>query len=179
MSNRPIPRPYKQGALDGFCGLYALVNAVHYLCGPLSEASATALFYQLIHSIERHHPLVERIYRGTSINEVGELLAREIVTSYPIHRRRPFRSSRRVTLDEYWEEVQQFASHRDAIVLTAIGGHHDHWTLFQRATDRTLITYDSSNLYRLHRRFCGIGHDDSVEARHRFYPSRTYFLSLR
>src|SRR3954454_20855926 len=41
-------RPYRQGRLDGLCGLYALINALRLLCPRLDEETCEAVFYALI-----------------------------------------------------------------------------------------------------------------------------------
>ena len=41
-------RPYRQGQLDGLCGIYALVNALRLLCPRLDEEACEAVFCALI-----------------------------------------------------------------------------------------------------------------------------------
>src|SRR3954463_12312419 len=41
-------RPYRQGRLDGLCGLYALVNALRLLCPRLDEDACERVFCALV-----------------------------------------------------------------------------------------------------------------------------------
>src|SRR4029450_7867902 len=41
-------RPYRQGHLDGLCGIYALINALRLLCPKLDEDACERVFFALI-----------------------------------------------------------------------------------------------------------------------------------
>ena len=66
-----MSKPYQQGDLDGLCGVYALVNAVDYLCGPLSHRKARQLFQQILTHLEARAPLASRCTHGIVINEIA------------------------------------------------------------------------------------------------------------
>src|SRR3954464_5786636 len=46
-------RPYRQGRLDGLCGVYALVNALRLLCPRLDEDACERVFCALIRARAR------------------------------------------------------------------------------------------------------------------------------
>lgn len=48
----PPIEPYRQGAFDGFCGVYALVNAARLLQPGLEHAGAEDLFIHLVECLE-------------------------------------------------------------------------------------------------------------------------------
>jgi len=84
-----ILKPYQQGDLDSYCGVYCIVNIAYYLNNAMTEAQAIKLFYNLMKSLHKKHDVVERINLGTSSAEVGGLLeqARE---TFPFHYQKPY-----------------------------------------------------------------------------------------
>src|SRR3954453_3189414 len=65
-------RPYRQGRLDGLCGIYALINALRLLCPRLNEDACEAVFCALIKARARQtaSPLAV-ISHGTIPARVG------------------------------------------------------------------------------------------------------------
>ena len=58
-------KPYRQGDLDGLCGIYAIINAVSFLCPEMDRETARDLFRVLNERLRR--------VRGTSDVIWGEL----------------------------------------------------------------------------------------------------------
>lgn len=168
--------PYRQGSLDGLCGIYSVVNVVRYLCGPLTQARAQTLFQDLLAFLEPKPPLSVRMVGGVVLNEIGGMLGQVVTPAYPVKRRKPFQRQSAVSLDQYWTQLQTFLQRDSTVVLTAIGGHHDHWTLIREATNHSLLLYDSDGLHRLDRRHCTLSQDNPDGCRHILYPAHTYFL---
>jgi hypothetical protein len=141
----PRLRPYRQGALDGLCGIHSVVNAVRYLCGPLSMARSQALFMALLEHMEQRRPLPKCVAHGVMIGEIGGMLGKVVAPRYPVRRCMPFRQNPLVPLDDYWTALQDFLADDKRIVLTAISGAYDHWTLVRHVTDRSMLLFDSTN----------------------------------
>ena len=72
-------RPFRQGDLDGLCGVYAVINAMRALVPSLSAAAAEALFEQLMDTLRKHdvgrRPIVAV---GITRRQLVELVARAI-----------------------------------------------------------------------------------------------------
>src|SRR3954454_7366701 len=47
-------KPYRQGRLDGLCGVYALINALRLLCPRLDEDACERAFCALIQARAQH-----------------------------------------------------------------------------------------------------------------------------
>jgi hypothetical protein len=171
-----LPDPYQQGDLDSLCGVYCVVNAVSRLCGPLSEDKATELFESIVEFLETRSPLVERILAGTALTEIGGVLGQVVAHQYPIQRCKAFHGFPKVSRHFFWDHIQDFMDNYEGVVLTAIGGHHDHWTLIHKATDRTFNLYDSGGIHRLYRAHCTLDQKNPENHRHILYPTHTYFL---
>src|SRR4051794_9746130 len=71
-------RPYRQGRLDGLCGLYALVNALRLLCPRLDEDACERVFCALVKARTRQttSPLAV-IADGLSRRELLQLFDRK------------------------------------------------------------------------------------------------------
>jgi hypothetical protein len=61
---------YCQGDLDGLCGVYAAVNAVDCLCGPLAKADAQRLFKTILQHLETKTSLAQRCTDGLTLTEM-------------------------------------------------------------------------------------------------------------
>src|SRR3954466_6718773 len=66
---------YRQGQLDGLCGVYALINSLRLLCPRLDEEACEAAFYALIRARARQtaSPLAV-ISAGLSRREMLKLI---------------------------------------------------------------------------------------------------------
>lgn len=171
-------KPYQQGDLDGLCGVYALVNAVDYLCGPLTKDEAQDLFEQILTYLESRAPLAQRCVEGIMINQIASILKDVICKQYPIQRYRPFHRQPRISKQRYLQTLRKFLRQSNTLVLVALEGHYSHWTLIRRITGRTLITYDSTHLRYLLKRSCSMFNRHVVK-RHWLLPTQTYLLKSR
>lgn len=172
---RIMPGPYRQGELDGLCGIYALVNAVDYLCGPLTKRKARKLFEQVLTHLESRGPLTPRCTWGTTIHEIGGVLKYVICTQYPIKRYKPFHKQSIVSHEVYIRTLSDFLAQPNTIVFLILYGHFNHWTLVKRITKKTLMTHDSSEIHYVLRSSCAMISDET-KALHWLIPTHTYFL---
>ena len=168
-------QPFKQGDLDGFCGIYAVINAVHYVSGPLSPSQTAKLFRLFLEYLEPKYSLLERADGyGVLLNELSGML--NVATQhYPIHRSKPFHKEPTISLGQYWTQCQQFLVEPDSIILISIEGQHSHWTLVQQMTDTMMYLFDSSNLRQLGKRYCQMSCTD-LNKPHYLYATHTYFI---
>lgn len=159
MSTKRI-KPSKQGELDGACGFYSIVNALHLLEPELCKSE---LFTETLRSfLADGDPM--RIVNGTSRGSVKNTLSRVIET---FHSNYNF-------FDEKTDEPYQFSSHmpfwqrtkdrtRESVLdvlkqidfkqgTVGIMGYHysdgdseyHHWTVLKKVCNEFLYTFDSS-----------------------------------
>lgn len=171
-------KPFQQGDLDGLCGVYALVNAVNYLCGPLSNREARQLFKQILAYLEGKAPLASRCSNGIVINEVAGILKTVICKQYPIQRFKPFHRLPGVNKQRYIQTLSEFLDEPNSIVFLALEGHHGHWTLVYRITGKRLLIYDSGAIRYVLIQSCSMV-SDRAEKRHWLMPAHTYLLRRR
>ncbi len=168
--------PLQQGYLDCLCGVYAVINAVNYLHGPLRKARVSQLFELCLRQLATKRCVIERIIRyGTIGQDISGLL---ILANqhYRLVRSKPFHRQARIELEAFWRHCQQFLRQPHTLILMAIGGTHAHWTWVYRITDTRMLLFDSAQLKHLSKRHCQMANDDPLVKRHYFYPSHTYFL---
>ena len=168
--------PLQQGDLDNFCGIYAVINAVNYLHGPLRRPNKQYLFELSLHYLAPKRCLIERaVGYGTVLNEIGGLL-KLIDPYYPLIRRKPFQRQPHIELDAFWLQCQQFLAQPHTLILTALGGVHDHWTLIYRINETRMFFWDSAHLKYLAKKHCQMATHTPVIRQHIIYATHTYFL---
>jgi len=167
-------KPYLQGQLDAFCGVYCVVNAVHYLCGPITPSHAELLFIKIMKHLEHSRSAIRRLSRGTRIKEISKALDNIIVKDYPICKLKPFNRNITVTLEELWSDLSEFLSSENGIVILGMDGKHGHWSLVRKVTNNSLLLFDSDGLKRLSKRHCATTENDT--SLHVLYPTKVLFL---
>lgn len=174
IAERSKLKPYQQGQLDGYCGVYSVVNAVHYLCGPLTSTQAEALLLKVMKFLEGSQPAVRRLSNGTILKEILKVIDHIIIRRYPICRLKPFHHNKNVSLDMLWSDMSAFLSAHNGIVIFCLDGKYDHWSLVKKVTDTSLLLFDSDKLHRLPKRYCTTDKDD--EDLHILYPTHILYL---
>lgn len=173
-----MPKPYRQGQLDGLCGVYALINAVNVLCGPLTMRQSQALFRDILLFLESRGPLADRCVDGLYIQQIASVLKHVVCQQYPIIRFKPFHRCPRVGIHRYLQTLEDFLSVPNRVVFTAIEGHYSHWTLISRITEHTLQVYDSDAMHCLLKSSCSMIHQQDAK-RHWLLPAHTYLLQRK
>jgi hypothetical protein len=171
--------PYHQGELDGgLCGAYALVNAVDYLCGPLSRRTTTQLFKRILAHIETKSSLANHCVDGIALRELAGILKHVVCKQYPIQRSKPFHLQPSVNKRLYLLTLSKFLQQPNTVVLLALNGRYNHWTLVHRITSDSLVMYDSGAIRFLCRRNCSMI-TDKIKKQYWLIPSHTYLLQRR
>ncbi len=166
-------RPYRQGRLDGLCGVYAIINALRALCPELGEQAAWELFRHLLRSLgdllERPWPVV---WGGMGQAVVRALLRRacaqvERRTGACLQVRRLRVPGGEVSLSGVWAALREELD-QGRVAIVGLSGRWDHWTVAGRATGRTVRLLDSSGLVLLRRSACTVG---QARQRYRLTPN--------
>jgi hypothetical protein len=163
MTGRRGP-PYRQGDLDGLCGVYAIVNAVMLFCDQPTDRFADRLFRHLMRALKRdlQANAVVTVYRGMSRTTLVKLIAEactfikrsdgnDLEVSLMPRSSAVETQARTKTLDTFWLQLRaRFAPGTVAIV--GLSGALEHWSLLYRVTSKRLHFIDSSGLTSLHQR---------------------------
>ncbi len=168
--------PFQQGGLDSLCGLYSIVNAERII-NRSSDYETQVLFNDLIYYLSRRRLLSKFL--------IGGIIHREmlVILNKVVGKRRiqavdiPWRGVPNPDLTTFWKSMQYFldGTPRRAIVL-GLQGYHDHWTVIERITNRSIFLYDSALIKRLPRSQCTTVYA-TWKRKHVLLPAQTYFLS--
>ncbi len=145
-------RAVRQGAFDGLCGLYAIVNAVERvgIKGPRS-AFHKSLFLRLAKAIPAHglHRVLGSGIEADELAVVARRAFRTVQRDYDIKLtiRRPLMRSKFTQLPEFLSWFDEIArDQRHAIVVNVVMPWVDHWTVVDRQQGPHLLVRDSSGL---------------------------------
>lgn len=153
--------PLRQGDLDGLCGVYAIVNALRWLCPRFSAADAFCLFNTLFEARAQRpvrHPLAF-IYRGLTRSALTLLVEAAMAwaaTALGIHLEAAWlapHKKQRDRLDTVWRHLERHLG-EGAIAIIGIGKASEHWTVAVEINRSHLVLLDSDGRRRLHRQHC-------------------------
>src|SRR3954454_18431364 len=153
-------RPYRQGRLDGLCGLYALINALRLLCPRLDEDACERVFCALIRARARRtaSPLTF-LHGGLSRRELLRLIgswqrfvAREFGIALTVSRLKVSEPR----LRGIWRALCRGLDGK-TVAIIGLDGVERHWTVAHAATERTMRVADSSGLRVIFRSQCTVG----------------------
>ena len=156
-------RPFRQGDLDGLCGVYSVVNAIRVLCPELDRDDFEWLFDHLMQSIGKAgaDPAVsvaggigQRVFAAL-VREAIRQLAAEYDISL-LSQRLPKRLRRSTTLAGFWRLLAARLSPTCVAVL-GTEGYRAHWTIAVHATTRQIRLFDSGQMQVLRRGDCTVG----------------------
>lgn len=170
-------KPYEQGALDGLCAVYGIVNAARIIAG-IDEVQSKELFKRIVLYLENKKGLPEILISGIGLKTIGGIL-NDVVRGYIRHRSMPFKKYPDTPLDTFWNSMMEFlrnGERRRRAVLIGLGGVYDHWSIVDSITDKQIRLFDSFKLKRLNRNRCATMRCSSSRP-HLLFPTHTYFLS--
>ena len=172
----PSLLPFQQGGLDSLCGLYSIINAERII-NRSSDEEAQQLFDGLIHFLSRRGLLRKLLIGGIIHTEMLMILDKVVGKQRISQVAVPWRGIPNPDLTTFWRSMQYFLDGTPGrAIILGLQGYHDHWTVIESITDRSIFLYDSSLIKRLPRSRC-----TTVYARgrrkHLLLPAQTYFLS--
>ena len=169
-------KPYEQGALDGLCAVYSIVNATRIISG-LGEEESKELFKEIILYLEETMDLSHILISGIGLKTIGGILG-DVVGDRIRHRSMPFKQYPDTPLDTFWAEMMGFLNGGGprAILIGLGGPAWDHWSIVESITEKQIRFFDSYKLKRLNRSRCATIRSTSSRP-HLLCPTHTYFLS--
>jgi hypothetical protein len=169
-------RPYLQGALDGLCAIYSIVNAARII-SDIGEEESKNLFKQILDYLEKSEDLGRVLTEGIGLNTVGGIL-RDVANGRIHDRNMPFKHRPDTSLDEFWSEMMSFldGGSKRAILIGVGGRMWDHWSIVHAISDRQVYFFDSHKLKSLKRSRCTTVRTTAARP-HLLCPTHTYFLS--
>jgi hypothetical protein len=174
-TNGDLP-PFQQGGLDSLCGLYSIVNAERII-NRSSDDKTQLLFNDLVYYLSRRRLLSKFLIDGIIHREMLAILNTVVGQRRIQAVEIPWRGVTNPDLTMFWKSMQYFldGTPRRAIIL-GLQGYHDHWTVIERITSRSIFLYDSALIKRLPRSHCTTVYA-TWKRKHVLLPAQTYFLS--
>jgi hypothetical protein len=168
--------PFQQGGLDSLCGLYSIVNAERFINHSTDEETQQ-LFDDLIYYLSRRGLLSKFLIGGIVHKEMLFILKKVAGVKRISSVQVPWRGMQNPDLTTFWKSMQSFLDDTPGrAIILGLKGYHDHWTVIDSITNRSIMLYDSAHIKRLPRSACTTVY--TTESRmHLLLPAQTYFLS--
>lgn len=168
--------PFQQGGLDSLCGLYSVINAERFI-NHSSDWETQQLFDDLIHFLSRRKLLSKLLIGGIIHTEMllilEKVVGKQRISSVKI----PWRGVPNPDLTTFWKYMQWFLDGTPGrSIILGLKGYHDHWTVIESITNRSIRLYDSARINRLPRSSCTTVYA-TWKRKHLLLPAQTYFLS--
>lgn len=168
--------PFQQGGLDSLCGLYSIINAERII-NHSSDEETQHLFDDLIRFLSRRR-LLRKLLIGGIIHTQMLLILDKVVGKQRISNVEiPWRGVPNPDLTTFWKSMQYFLDGTPGrAIILGLQGYHDHWTVIESITNRSIKLYDSALIERLPRSSCTTVYP-TWKRKHVLLPAQTYFLS--
>lgn len=169
--------PYRQGSLDGCCGIYSIINATKLVIEPFTYYDAAWTFQQCFETLKSWKDTKRAICYGTGVYDLLFLLKTVVQPFYPVVYRRPFAKAAKTHINDFWEACNLFLSEpKRSIIVMMQNQEWMHWTVLCKATEKRFFMFDSTGGKILDRRKCTTLKftDDFPVA---LFPSVTIFVS--
>ncbi len=167
--------PFQQGGLDSLCGLYSIVNAERFI-NRSSDQEVQQLFDDIIHYLSRKRLLADLLIGGVIHKRMLQILD-DVVGERIANKDIPWRGVPNPDLDTFWKSMQDFLDGTPGrAIILGLQGFHDHWTVIETITVRSIRLYDSALITRLPRSRCTTVYPAGKRI-HVLLPAQTYFLS--
>ena len=150
--------PFRQGRLDGLCGVYSVINATRLAIWPahqLSVESCSVLFRLMTTKLAGRARLLD-VLTGGSRHVLVSTLLREadgwLAEAYGIRLRyqRPYyRCKPTASPTAIAATVAQHLAAGHVSAIVGLTGSIEHWTVVRAVRPKTMLLFDSDDLKRL------------------------------
>ena len=168
--------PFQQGGLDSLCGLYSIINAERMI-NRSSDEETQQLFDDLVNFLARRKLLSKLLIGGIIHTEMLMILDKVVGKQRIANVYVPWRGVPNPDLTTFWKSMQAFLDGTPGrSIILGLQGYHDHWTVIEKITNRSILLYDSALIKRLPRISCTTVYA-TYQRKHVLLPAQTYFLS--
>ena len=165
--------PFSKGVLDGSFAVHDLVNAIHYLHGPLSAKKAKKLMFYITHLFYKFEDANKEKTHNTDIDAIVDILCTIYCSPYKLNFSIPFYSDIGINwYSEFTHKMEMFLENNHGIVLLATD---KKWTLVKGLRDGDLLLFSSEYPSYLSRENC-ISFEEDSSNKVLLQPSKTIFL---
>ena len=159
-------KPYRQGDLDGLCGLYAVVNALRLATAGerLTKYTWRLIFAALAVATDNQVGVANALTWGIDRNRLIKILKEANITiaeetGLQISVRRPLRRHSKIGLADLLGELQELLAQPRAALLIALSGAVEHWTVLHSVEPERLVLWDSGGMQWISLGRCRMGYE--------------------
>jgi hypothetical protein len=154
-------KPVSQGDLDGFCGLYSIINALTLLFpSSMNSDARDKIFYVIARSLPAiRWPAV--LWDGTTAKDVGKMLdAARSAMKHTFQWERPFDKHLKIAnFEEFRHELKIRIEGDDAFAIMGISKPWEHWSCAHRVLEHEIKMTDSCHVKQIRLADCGLTGD--------------------
>jgi hypothetical protein len=186
-SHHRVFDPYRQGELDGLCGIYAIINAIRLVIGRSSHLTPEEwqkLYAVLIRAVDETVGAATAAVGGIEPKPLFELLkvaVRHMADEHDlkIKVRHVLKRGDRPPFEKLAGLLKRRLERSDTAILISLNGHLDHWTVLRRVNHTTLTLFDSSGFARIALANCRTSYQRSTtKLEHIVRPRALFQISL-
>ncbi|MES0090058.1 hypothetical protein [Mesorhizobium sp. M0030] len=162
------PLPFRQGELDGLCGVYAVVNAIRLVLGVqatlLRQRDWQDLFVALVEAVDRSVGAAHAASNGIDTQPLRYLLKAAILhlaTEHDLTIRAKSMLGRdeQPCFEELLRRLGDWVGQPGQAVVLSVFGSLNHWTVVRRISRSSLVLFDSSGYARISLDTCRMAHE--------------------
>ncbi len=187
------PTALEQGALDGLCGVYSIVNGIVWALRTYprprpqkqgrrrpSDAELGDLFIMLLSNLVRGHSHLKPIVEGTNSRQLFRLLSKSSDwlrkhRGLALVTRRPFHGRPYVPTTQVAQKLGQHLVRPGTAAILGIEAPFDHWTVVRQVAQHRLLLLDSAGNSQLSMKTWGEGCSRKTGLIH---PDNIFLLKL-
>lgn len=159
----PTIAPFRQGELDGLCGVYAIINALRLAfdqrSAKLQRGDWQELFFALLARVDDGvGGICHVIANGMSakrLRTIAKTAEQHLREEYEldVSTELMFTRGDHPSLVDLLVAIEESLEHGHPVIVD-FAGRLNHWTVIREVTGKNLLLFDSSGLSRVARRNC-------------------------
>ena len=136
--------PFRQGDLDGLCGVYSVLNTLKVLGFRNSLEGWQAILIKILVQLYHDKQSSQFIIDGITTPDISRILKNIIKPEYERTYSKPFHSKADISLAELWDTLFSHLNKPNRTAILCIEGKaYGHWTVVTSITERRLTLFDS------------------------------------
>ena len=181
--------PYRQGQLDGLCGIYASINAIRLALGDrgrrFTDEDWQHLFYTLLAAVDDAIGAVRATACGIDTKPLLTIVKSAVQHMADEHElkvtvKRVLKRKERPPLRDLLPHIASLVEEPNSAVLFSLVGHLDHWTVLRKVGRTSLELFDSSQFARVKIANCRMSYEPpaSLSREHIIHPRAVLRVSV-
>jgi hypothetical protein len=148
-------RPFRQGDLDGLCGVYSVLNAIKGLGYRDNLEGWQTILSEMIVYLHETKESTFFFTDGINTPDMSRILKHIACINHNIAYSKPFHN-RSVSLSELWETLYAHfdSEYKRSAILCIEGLDYGHWTVVSKLSEKRITLFDSDRIEWLNRSRC-------------------------